>query len=438
MKFKICLLIAFLLLSHNLPSAQNDNTNHYSNTVATKSFWENWYVQLGGDMTLLNPYGCNFSNVFPNGKSFGINAGLGKWFTPEFGMRGKISWENGIFDNDHAKWLSPSSPGRNHRNGGFATATLDIQLNLHNILSRYNPERFWNLSLYPRIGAISNFDADESGPLLGFGIGNTFRINDRWDAAADASYQVMPTVLGNNTGTGSGNNGYFDITIGVQYKLGDSRFYRPGESGKRYRHAVLTMPLLSNWFVQAGAGMSLLNLYGSNFANVFPNGKTLGINAAIGKWFTPEAAVRCGFNWQNGIIGNSHLTWLDTAKNPGSNHQAGGFAAAYIDVFLNIHNIMLGYNDSRRWNAIIFPRAGVNSNFESGSGSPSLGIGTEHTFRLNGRISIFADIVYQMTTGELMGKKSVTGSGCNSNGWFDFNIGIEYSIGKEKFTRIKD
>jgi hypothetical protein len=164
----------------------------------------------------------------------------------------------------------------------------------------------------------------------------------------------------------------------------------------------------------------------------------LGINAAIGKWFTPEAAVRCGFNWQNGIIGNSHLTWLDTAKNPGSNHQAGGFAAAYIDVFLNIHNIMLGYNDSRRWNAIIFPRAGVNSNFESGSASPSLGIGTEHTFRLNGRISIFADIVYQMTTGELMGKKSVTGSGCNSNGWFDFNIGIEYSIGKEKFTRIKD
>ena len=71
MKFKICLLIAFLLLSHNLQSAQNDNTNHYSNTVATKSFWENWYVQLGGDMTLLNPYGCNFSNVFPNGKSFG-------------------------------------------------------------------------------------------------------------------------------------------------------------------------------------------------------------------------------------------------------------------------------------------------------------------------------------------------------------------------------
>ena len=38
-------------------------------TVRTEGFWENWFVQMGLDMTLQNPYGYDFSKVFPYGKS---------------------------------------------------------------------------------------------------------------------------------------------------------------------------------------------------------------------------------------------------------------------------------------------------------------------------------------------------------------------------------
>ena len=72
-------------------------------------FWNNWYLQTGLDMSLQNPYGYSFSDVFPNGKTFGVDVALGKWFTPEVGVRAKVNWENGIglFRNDHANWLAP-------------------------------------------------------------------------------------------------------------------------------------------------------------------------------------------------------------------------------------------------------------------------------------------------------------------------------------------
>ena len=64
--------------------------------VASSGIWDNWYLEAGMDMSLQNPYGCNFSAVFPNGKTFGIDVAAGKWFTPFFGLRGKLNWENGI------------------------------------------------------------------------------------------------------------------------------------------------------------------------------------------------------------------------------------------------------------------------------------------------------------------------------------------------------
>ena len=42
-------------------------------TVRTNGFWQDWFVQAGLDMSLMNPYGCNFSKVIPKGMTFGLN-----------------------------------------------------------------------------------------------------------------------------------------------------------------------------------------------------------------------------------------------------------------------------------------------------------------------------------------------------------------------------
>ena len=64
------------------------------NVVVSDGFWKNWFVQMGLDMTLQNPYGYDFSKVFPNGKSFGLDLAVGKWFSHQVGFRGKFDWEN--------------------------------------------------------------------------------------------------------------------------------------------------------------------------------------------------------------------------------------------------------------------------------------------------------------------------------------------------------
>ena len=88
--------------------------------------------------------------------------------------------------------------------------------------------------------------------------------------------------------------------------------------------SVVTKSFWDNWFVQAGLGMSLQNPYGTNFKNVFPNGSTYGLNIGFGKWFTPEAGVRGGLNWQNGIIGNKHAYYLGSKEDPCNNYSKGG------------------------------------------------------------------------------------------------------------------
>lgn len=411
------------ITSCNLTVAAQEENPVDSNAVVTNSFWDNWYGQLGADMTLMNPYGTNFANVFPNGKSFGVDVAVGKWFTPEFGIRGKLNWENGIFKNDNAIWLEKAD----QTHGGWISIVGDAMFNLHNLFGDYNPNRKWNLSVYPRMGLLVSLKK-EGSPMIGFGINNTYRLNDRWSLYADIDYQGVSSALGYMAETGTGHNGFLDINVGVQLDLGYNRFDKASKKPVRYKHAVVNNKFWDNWFAQVGVGMSLLNPYGYNFSNVFPNGKSFGINMGLGKWFTPEYGLRAGFNWQNGVIGNNHFSWMDTEGKPGSNHDGGGWGAAYLDAFLNLHNLIQGYEAGKKWNTILFPRVGLNSNLETRSASPLIGMGIEQTYKLSQRLKLYADFVYQVTTGEMMDNN--TGNGSGSNGWFDFNVGVQYELGQ--------
>ena len=430
---KVMRYIVFLLIwiasCNQIANAQQEEVPADSNAVVTNSFWDNWYGQLGVDMSLQNPYGCNFMNVFPNGKSFGVDVAVGRWFTPEFGGRGKLNLENAFFQSDHAEWLKSFDKG-------YLALTGDFLIDLQNFFGDYKPDRMWTLTLYPRAGAFIDLKSGKGSPILGLGIGNTFCLNDKWSIYADVAYNAVTSVNGVGTDTGSGSNGYFTIDVGMQLNLGKQGFHRVSDRGKHDKNAVILNPFWSNWFIQVGLGMSLLNPHGANFMNVFPNGTTVGVNMGFGKWFAPEFGTRVGFNWQNGIIGNNRLSWLDQEGNPGSNHRGGGYIAAYADALLNLHNLFGGYDKNRYWNAMVFLRAGLDSNLEGSTGSPLVGIGTEQTFKLSDRIKLYADVAYQVTSSEFMNGKSTDGNtGSGSNGWFDLNVGVQYEFGRNTWDK---
>ena len=52
-------------------------------------------------------------------------------------------------------------------------------------------------------------------------------------------------------------------------------------------NTVVTNSFWDNWYGQVGADMILLFPVGHSAKDVFPNGKSLGVSIAVGKWFSP-------------------------------------------------------------------------------------------------------------------------------------------------------
>lgn len=437
-------IFIFALLALHLVSslAQNGDIFRGRTSVLTRSFWQNWFMQMGMDMSLQNPYGYNFAGVFPNGKSFGLDVALDKRFTPGFGVRTKLNWENSIklLENGHAVWLAPfNEPGVNRERGGYISFVGDIQFSVPGLFLGYDEVRRWDLLAYPRAGIVYNFGVSKGSPVAGFGIGGTYRLDSRWALYADMAYQMTSSgFVGvvEDTGTGSNSNGYFDVCLGVQLSLGRSGFTAVEEADDTHKGSVLTNPFWQNWFVQAGVDMSLQNPYGCNFSDVFPKGKSFGVDVAVGKWFTPEVALRLKLNWENGLLKNNHLEWIAPGGRNGINHDEGGYLLATGDVMFNVHNIFCGYDAQRKWCLSVYPRAGLIRNFAINSASPVVGLGVENSYRLTESISLYADVDYQVTTSESSAGMTGMGVSAGSNGFFDLSIGVQIDLGRENSWKV--
>ena len=410
------------------------------NVMVADGFWNNWFLQAGLDMTLQNPYGYDFKDVFPNGKSYGLDVAVGKWFSHQAGVRGMFNWENKLplLENDHANWLAPfDQPGANREKGGYIALYGDVLLNMHNLFGTYRADRTWNLSVYPRVGVNYNFGVKKGSLTAGVGVLNTYRISDRWSLYGDIAYIMTGGgFVGENesggTGTGSNSNGYLSIGLGTQYDFGSKK----AEGRRKMSSGVLTNGIWDNWFVQVGADMSLLNPYGCNFSEVIPKGMVFGLNGALGKWFTPEFALRGRVQWDNGLIPNHGVEWLPPVDDPKQNYKKGGLAAVSLDAMLNLTNVVAGYEPERKWHTSGYVRAGIISQFVEGSASPLMGVGLEETYRLNERLSLFGALGYQVSTSEGMGYGN-TGmeNTVGSNGFVDIDFGFRYDLGRSQFYR---
>jgi len=225
---KLLIALAFVGLgtAANAQSTQIETPSKY--TVATNSFWSNWYVQFGVDMSVMNPYKSKFlKEDWHNGRTYGIDLAVGKWFTPGIGVRAKVQWENGIFahafrNTDHVVWAP------NFHKGGYGAADLDVQFNLTNLFKGYDENRIWNVIIYPRGGVARNFAAKEYAFLLGGGIQNMFKVSKLISVYADLSYNLVPNKSFTIPGRTSGYNGdvsehhhaYASLELGVSFNLG--------------------------------------------------------------------------------------------------------------------------------------------------------------------------------------------------------------------------
>lgn len=200
--------------------------------------------------------------------------------------------------------------------------------------------------------------------------------------------------------------------------------------------------LKEGWFLEAGLDMNMYNPYGLPFSEVFPKGRSHGIDVAFGKYFTPGIGVRARLNWENGLplFENKRLEWLSPVGPNGLNMDAGGCVWAYLDVLMSIPALCSYPAHNRRWDVLLIPRAGIGTNCYLGSLSPIVGMGTGFTYRLSRRIKLYADLSYQGITSEFFGDSAgnehVSGTGMEVptgfNGILTLQAGVQVNIGRLK------
>lgn len=416
------------------------------NAVLTTPLKRNWFVQTGIDISLQKPYSYEFADAFKEGASWGLDVALGRWFTPEIGLRARLNWENGIplFGWNKANWIAPFyEPGKNMKRGGYLIGNGDVLFDVHNIFFGYNPDRCWNMQVFPRAGIAYNFGVSKGSPLIGFGIGNTFRVGKKRTTIlyADIAYNAISSGFTGHettdTGTGTGHNAFVDINFGVQFNLGEESGFRKASDTKPEEGEVeVCRSFWSNWFIQAGLDMTLQFPYNYDYSQVFSKGRSFGLDAAVGKWFSPEIGVRIKGNWENGfpLFRNKKLEWIASGESGKSNMDQGGYLAGDLDVLLNVNNLFWTYRPERKWNVIAFARAGLATNLAISSASPLVGCGCGITRRLTDRLSIYGDMAYQMITSEFFEGIANTGMSVSTghNAFMDFNVGIQWDLGRSK------
>ena len=170
---KLFIALAFAGISLSSMAQDADPTLKYS--VATNSFWSNWFIQVGADWNAWysgQEHGQDLStSPFKKFRSNpGVSVAVGKWFTPGIGLRTKLSgiWGKNVTDDN------------NDGNGNkYWTLNEHVLFNLRNMLCGYNPNRVWNFIPFAGAGVTRSMTYNTYAMNYSVGILNTFRVSKK-------------------------------------------------------------------------------------------------------------------------------------------------------------------------------------------------------------------------------------------------------------------
>ena len=219
---EVLLFYLFILLPSTVwAQAEVSGEKH---SVATNSFWANWFVQANVAGTSFwssqEQQSVKFGKLFKDYRTnLGFSLALGKWFTPGLGLRTKFNgmWGRSIISEDKA--LNASK---------YWTLQEQVLFNLSNMLMGYNEQRTWNLIPYMGGGVGRNMSYNTYA--LGFSVGllNTLRLSPKLAFNIDIHYGSYDSSF---DGFGAGGDSKLSLKgrdraitaeVGFTYRLGNS------------------------------------------------------------------------------------------------------------------------------------------------------------------------------------------------------------------------
>ena len=215
-------LLFLLLIGLSTGAMAQAEVSGEKHSVATNSFWANWFVQA--NVVGSSFWGSQEQQSFKFSKmtkdyrtNLGFSIALGKWFTPGLGLRTKFNgvWGRSVISED--KSLNASK---------YWTLQEQALFNLSNMLMGYNELRVWNFIPYAGGGVGRNMSY--GCYALGFSVGllNTFRISPKVAFNFDINYgSYEPSFDGFSAGGDSklslkGRDRVINVELGLTYRLG--------------------------------------------------------------------------------------------------------------------------------------------------------------------------------------------------------------------------
>ena len=215
-------LLFLLLIGLSVGVMAQAEVSGEKHSVATNSFWANWFVQA--NVVGSSFWGSQEQQSFKFSKmtkdyrtNLGFSIALGKWFTPGLGLRTKFNgvWGRSVISED--KSLNASK---------YWTLQEQALFNLSNMLMGYNEQRVWNFIPYAGGGVGRNMSY--GCYALGFSVGllNTFRISPKVAFNFDINYgSYEPSFDGFSAGGDSklslkGRDRVINVELGLTYRLG--------------------------------------------------------------------------------------------------------------------------------------------------------------------------------------------------------------------------
>lgn len=206
----------------------NDASSKYS--VETNSFWSNWFISAGASYNMFytgQEKGLNDKpGLFDGSRStLGASVAIGKWFTPGFGLRTKLT---GIW----GRYVTPDATGslknKSHNSYKYWTAQEQLLFNVSNLLLGYNENRVYNFIPYVGFGLTRNMTANDYAHGWSAGLLNTFKISQRLSLNLELGMNLSDDRLFNAAQTNHSDYGKsiagmdrnFSVELGLTYNLG--------------------------------------------------------------------------------------------------------------------------------------------------------------------------------------------------------------------------
>ena len=198
-------------------------TKKYS--VATNSFWSNWFVQAGIDWNAWysgQEHGADLKvNPFKDFRSNpGVALAIGKWFTPGLGLRVKAQgiWGKRVGDND-----APTSKVDNGNK--YWIAQGQAMFNLTNMFLGYSENRLLDIIPFVGAGVGRSMSHDYYATGLSAGVQASARLSKFTRLYAEAGWNRYEGDLDGydqydgNRGWDSHDNNLY-VELGLQFNLG--------------------------------------------------------------------------------------------------------------------------------------------------------------------------------------------------------------------------